>query len=82
MTVAEAFRRYAGIELLAILDDRDALAAAAKGQGIRIADDDTWADVFSRIIVEKVEPNLGHGRATILCEYPVSEAAWSPARLT
>jgi lysyl-tRNA synthetase class 2 len=26
-------------------------------------------------MVEKVEPNLGVGRATILCEYPVCEAA-------
>jgi lysyl-tRNA synthetase class 2 len=31
--------------------------------------------VFSRVIVEKVEPNLGIGRATILCEYPTAEAA-------
>src|SRR5436305_204061 len=75
MTVAEAFRRYAGIDLLAMLDDQDALAAAARGQGIRIAEDDTWADVFSRILVERIEPNLGIGRATILDEYPVSEAA-------
>ncbi|HYD98837.1 MAG TPA: amino acid--tRNA ligase-related protein, partial [Alphaproteobacteria bacterium] len=43
--------------------------------GIRVADDDVWADVFSRIIVERVEPELGFGRPTILCEYPVSEAA-------
>jgi lysyl-tRNA synthetase class 2 len=42
---------------------------------MRVADDDTWADVFSRIIAEKIEPNLGIGRATILDEYPVSEAA-------
>jgi len=75
MTVAEAFTRYAGIDLFATLDDRDALAAAAKEQGMRVAADDTWADVFSRIIVEKIEPNLGIGRATILDEYPVSEAA-------
>jgi len=75
VTVAEAFARHARIDLLAMLDDRDALAAAANGQGMRIADDDTWADVFSRIIVEKIEPNLGIGRATILDEYPVSEAA-------
>ena len=26
-------------------------------------------------MVEKIEPNLGFGRATILCEYPVAEAA-------
>ncbi len=75
LTVADAFRRYAKIDLLATLDDRDALAAAAKGQGIRVADDDTWADVFSRVLVERIEPNLGIGRATILDEYPVSEAA-------
>ena len=42
---------------------------------MRVAADDTWADVFSRVIVEKIEPNLGIGRATILDEYPVSEAA-------
>src|SRR5947209_4187046 len=75
VTVAEAFRRHAGISLLAMLDDRDALAAAAKGQGIRVANDDTWADMFSRVLVECIEPNLGSGRATILDEYPVSEAA-------
>jgi lysyl-tRNA synthetase class 2 len=31
--------------------------------------------VFSRVLVEKIEPNLGFGRAVMLCEYPVSEAA-------
>lgn len=70
LTVVEAFHRYAGVDLF-----DDDLAGQSRLQGIRIAPDDTWADVFSRIIVEKVEPNLGHGRATILCEYPVSEAA-------
>ncbi len=37
--------------------------------------DDTWADIFSKVLVERIEPHLGFGRATILCEYPVSEAA-------
>lgn len=69
LTVAQAFARYADIDLFG---DLPAQAARA---GVRLAADDTWADVFSRIIVEKVEPNLGHGRPTILCEYPVSEAA-------
>jgi lysyl-tRNA synthetase class 2 len=75
LTVAEAFERYADIGLLALLGDREAFAAKAREAGVRTASDDTWADVFSRVIVEKVEPNLGHGRATILCEYPTSEAA-------
>lgn len=80
VTLAETFDRFAGIDLLATVQpdgvtDREGLASAASGQGIRVAADDTWADVFSRVLVEKVEPNLGRGRATILCEYPVSEAA-------
>ncbi len=72
ITIAEAFRRYANIDLLS---DRDALAAAVKGQGLRVAADDTWADIFSGVLVQRIEPNLGIGRATILDEYPVSEAA-------
>jgi lysyl-tRNA synthetase class 2 len=75
ITVAEAFDRFAGVDLLSTLDDQAALAAQARAAGVRVADDDTWSDVFSRLIVEKVEPNLGRGRAAILCEYPASEAA-------
>ena len=85
LTLAEAFDRMAGIDLTASIGaggatDRDVLAAAAKGVGIRVADDDQWADVFSRVLVEKIEPNLGVGRATILCEYPVAEAALARAK--
>jgi len=80
ITLAEAFERFAGIGLLASVDagggtDRDALAGAAAGASIRVAADDTWADVFSRVLVEKIEPNLGVGRPAILCEYPIAEAA-------
>ena len=75
VTVAEAFERFAAIDLLVNLGDRDALAAAAKRQDVRTAPDDTWADIFSRVLVEKIEPHLGRERATILCDYPISEAA-------
>jgi elongation factor P--(R)-beta-lysine ligase len=79
LSVAEAFRRCAGIDLLATLDegegDRDGLARAAVTAGIRIAADDTWGDIFSRVLVERIEPKLGIGRATILDEYPAMQAA-------
>jgi lysyl-tRNA synthetase class 2 len=45
------------------------------GAGLRVAADDTWADLFSRVLVARIEPHLGLGRPTILYEYPVSEAA-------
>ncbi|MBL8576657.1 MAG: EF-P lysine aminoacylase GenX [Mesorhizobium sp.] len=80
LTVADAFARHAGIDLLASVGrdgstDRDALHAAVSNAGMRTAPDDTWTDLFSRVMVERIEPNLGSGRATILYEYPISEAA-------
>jgi elongation factor P--(R)-beta-lysine ligase len=75
LTVADAFRRHAGIDLVACLGDRDRFALAAEAIGVRVASDDTWSDVFSRVLSDKVEPHLGVGRPAILCEYPITEAA-------
>ena len=85
LTVAEAWDRFAGVDLLATVaadgsTDRDGLASAVAASGVRVAADDTWADVFSRVMVELIEPRLGLGRATILCEYPVPEAALARAK--
>jgi lysyl-tRNA synthetase class 2 len=83
LTVAAAFERFAGIDLLASIargkGDRAGLAAAAQGR-VRITDDDTWSDIFSKILVEYVEPNLGQGRLTVLIEYPAPEAALARAK--
>jgi len=79
LSVAEAFRLYAGIDLLSTLDgaatDRDALATQAIAAGLRVAGDDVWSDIFSRVLSERVEPHLGQGRVTILDRYPAAEAA-------
>ncbi len=79
VTVAEAFARYAGIDLLATIGggapDRDALAVQARAADIRLSPDDRWSDIFSRVMVEKVEQRLGLGRPTLLYEYPAPEAA-------
>jgi lysyl-tRNA synthetase class 2 len=79
ITVAEAFKDYAGIDLLATLGDRApdraGLAAQARATGIRLADNDSWSDIFSRVLVERIEPRIGNGRATFLTEYPSQEAA-------
>ena len=78
LTVAAAFQRYAGIDLLATvadgIGDREGLATAAAVR-VRISEDDTWSDIFSKVLVEHIEPNLGQGRLTVLSEYPVPEAA-------
>jgi elongation factor P--(R)-beta-lysine ligase len=83
LTVAAAFERFAGIDLLATIaggeGDRAGLAAAARTR-VRIADDDTWSDIFSKVLVEHIEPNLGQGRLTVLFEYPTPEAALARAK--
>jgi lysyl-tRNA synthetase class 2 len=80
LAVADAFHRHAGIDLLATIaadgtTHRDALADACRPCGIRIAEDDGWSDLFSKILVAAIEPKLGIGRLTILDRYPVAEAA-------
>jgi lysyl-tRNA synthetase class 2 len=80
LSVADAFSLHAGIDLLATLGpdgatDGAALAARAAEAGIRSGEGDTWSDVFSRVLVERIEPNLGDGRLTVLDRYPAVEAA-------
>ncbi len=79
VSVDEAFARHARIDLLATLSstgvDTKGLKAAAEHHGIHTAADDTWSDLFSRILVERVEPKLGIGRPTLLYDYPAPEAA-------
>lgn len=78
LTVTAAFERFAGIDLLNTIvgreGDRTALAEAAR-ERVRITDDDTWSDIFSKVLVEHVEPHLGQGRLTVLSDYPAPEAA-------
>ena len=80
VTVADAFARWADVALLATVGedgatDRDGLAAQARAAGLRVAEDDTWSDVFSRVLTARVEPRLGDGRPTVLYAYPAPEAA-------
>ena len=75
LTLAEAFRRHAGIELEPLLKDRAAMAAAAQSVGTRVGAEDSWSDIFSAILVQHIEPKLGQGQLTLLCAYPAEEAA-------
>jgi lysyl-tRNA synthetase class 2 len=80
ISVAEAFAEHAGIDLLATMDasgapDTAALAAQMDRAGIARMEGETWSDLFSRILGDRVEPHLGMGRLTVLDRYPAAEAA-------
>ena len=80
LRVGEAFLRHAGIDLLATLSEdgtgrRDVLAVQAVRAGHTVAENDNWADIFSKVLAGVIEPKLGTDRPTILYEYPRCEAA-------
>ena len=85
LTVAEAFQRYAGFDLLQTYDaqscDREALARQdRRARRCASAEDDTWSDLFSKILSAKIEPNLGHGRATLLDRLSGAGSGAGPAQ--
>jgi lysyl-tRNA synthetase class 2 len=66
LTVNDAFIQYAGVDLVSTLSsegvpDRDILA---KVSPVAFGKDESWSDIFSRILVELVEPHLGNGSVT------------------
>ena len=72
LTIADAFARYVGADVLATAEDAPALAAAA---GTRLRDGETWEDLFFRLLLERVEPRIGRGHPTFLTHWPVAQAA-------
>jgi len=84
LSVAEAFSRHAGIDLLSTLSadgegNREALAKEVARANFEAAENDSWADIFSKLLVARIEPELGIGAPTVLYEYPRCEAALARA---
>jgi lysyl-tRNA synthetase class 2 len=76
ISMQEAFKKYAGIDLSRALTP-ETLVPIAKKKGYRIEDHDTWEGVFHQIFLNEVEKHLGRGKPTIIFDYPASLAALS-----
>lgn len=72
MTVDEAFRRYVGVDLLSIGEAAPVLARAA---GTDLRADESWEDLFFRLMLERIEPQIGRARPCFLTHWPVAQAA-------
>jgi lysyl-tRNA synthetase class 2 len=72
ITVAEAFRRHVGADVLGTAGDAAALAAQA---GVRLREGEDWEDLFFRLLLARVEPALGQGRPSFLTHWPAAQAA-------
>jgi lysyl-tRNA synthetase class 2 len=72
LTVADAFRRYTGADVLGTAGDADALVASA---GERLRPGEGWEDLFFRLLLGKIEPELGRASPTFLTHWPAAQAA-------
>ena len=81
ITYTEAFDRYVGIDPHTA--DSEELADVAKKLGVEapaslaLDDRDGWLDL---LMVERIQPHLGHPRPTLLYDYPASQAALARIR--
>ncbi len=76
LTVEQAWREYAGIELAPLLDNRDALAKVAVEKfNQSVTPDDDWDDIYFKIFLSQIEEKLGHDQPTFLYRYPASQAS-------
>ncbi|HEY6911486.1 MAG TPA: amino acid--tRNA ligase-related protein, partial [Myxococcales bacterium] len=73
VTCREAFERHAGFDPIPL--DAEAFAQAARACGVRPGPGASWDDLFSQVLMERIEPALGIDRPTYLTEYPASQAA-------
>jgi lysyl-tRNA synthetase class 2 len=69
MSMEEAFRLHAGIELAACQESA-ALKAAGEAKGVRMPESPTWEEAFHIVFLTLVEPRLPRGRPFVLFDYP------------
>lgn len=82
ISVNEAFKKYANFDITDAIDNDEnpsakTIARFAKKLNISVSDNDTWQDIYYKIMLEKIEPNLGIEQPTFLYDYPINEAALS-----
>jgi lysyl-tRNA synthetase class 2 len=75
MTVEQAWKKYADVDLIPLLGDREAMAKLVAERGQTVSEDDTWDDLYFKIFLTEIEPKLGSEQPTFLYRYPVSMAA-------
>lgn len=76
LTMQDAFVRYCnGLDLLGTEGDTTRLHEAAARAGLPPRIDESWEDLFFRLLLERVEPAIGRGRATFLTHWPAPQAA-------
>jgi lysyl-tRNA synthetase class 2 len=69
LTVAQSFRKWAGVDFDRFLEEKEARSIAKK-KGYNVEKRTTWEELFNQIFLNEIEPHLGKGTPTILYEFP------------
>lgn len=75
LTVEDAWKLYANVELAPLLDDREAMTRLCRAHGQTATESDSWDDLYFKIFLAEIEPKLGREQPTFLYRYPKSMAA-------
>lgn len=80
ISVQDAFEQWVGIDI-GKHSERDGLYKALQAVGFSSADaKDTWEDLFNKVLIEKIEPNLSLGGPSFLYDYPNQLGAMSKTK--
>ena len=82
LSVVDAWKHYANIDLEPLLDDREALASLCREHNQTVNESDTWDDLYFKIFLTEIEPKLGQHAPTVLYEYPYQMAALARRKKT
>ena len=75
LTVEQAWKEYAGIDLATLLDNREAMAEVCRAHNQTVTETDTWDDLYFKIFLSEIETKIADGEPTFLYRYPLSMAA-------
>lgn len=81
ISVCEAFKKYAGIDLKNSLDVK-LLGRVAEKKGYTITRKDNFSDVFFKIFLTEIEKRLGKDKPTFIYDYPIQMAALARPKKT
>ncbi len=77
LSVAEAFKKFSGIDTETLLDEKK-LLKAGKEKGYKVTDETTWEQIFYQIFLNEIEPKLKKSRKpTFIYDYPLAQASLS-----
>ena len=74
VTMKELWKKYLNVDLDAYLTV-EKMGELARSLGYAVDENDAYEDVFFKIFLNKIEPNLGVERPMIVYEYPAQMAA-------